>query len=114
MDLNLLIIEAIAEITYGYYTNSFANIAQVDDRLQQPLKSDKLFGGIRIALYGDLPYSIILQFHDYQGPPFFSGIRFKQYNNNSADPLVVDWVLTSPPDMMDKRVPIIASEFKWG
>ena len=70
MDLNLLIIEAIAEITYGYYTNSFANIAQVDDTLQQPLKSVKPFGGVRIALYGDLPYSI-LQFHDYQGPPFF-------------------------------------------
>ena len=112
MDLNLLIIEAIAEITYGYYTNSFANIAQVDDRLRQTLKSDKLFGGIRIALCGDLPYFIILQFHDHQGPPFFSGIGFKQYNNNSADPLVVDWVLTSPLEMMDKRVPVIASEFK--
>ena len=105
----MLIIEAIAEITYGYYTNSFANIAQVDDRLQQTLKSDKPFVGVRIALCGDLPYSIILQFHDYQGPLFFSGIGFKQYNNNSADPPVVDWVLTSPPDMMDKRVPII-----WG
>ena len=106
--------EAIAEITYGYYTNSFANIAQVDDRFQLALKSDKLFGGIRIALCGDLPYSIISQFHDYQRPPFFSGIGFKQYNNNSADPLVVDWVLTSPSDIKDKRVPIIASEFKSG
>ena len=51
----------------------------------------------------------ISQFHDYEGPPFFSGKGFKQNNNNSADPPVVDWVLTSPPDMMDKRVPIIAS-----
>ena len=98
--------EAIAEIT----TTSFANI----DRFQLALKSDKLFGGIRIALCGDLPYSIISQFHDYQRPPFFSGIGFKQYNNNSADPLVVDWVLTSPSDIKEKRVPIIASVFKSG
>ena len=110
----MLIIEAIAEVTYGYYTDSFANIAQVDDRLQQALQSDKPFGVIRIALCVDLLYSIISQFHDYQGPPFLSGIGFKQYNNNSANPLVVDWVLTSSPDMMDKRVPIIASKFKSG
>ena len=113
MDLNLLNIEAIAEIviTYGYYTNSFANIAQVDDRLRQTLKSDKSFGGIRIALYGDLPYSIILQFHDHQGQPFFSGVGFKQYNNNK---IVVDWVTISPSDIKDKMVPIIASDFKSG
>ena len=97
--------EAIAEIT----TTSFANI----DRFQLALKSDKPFGGMRIALCGDLTYSI-LQFHDYQGPPFFSGIGCKQYNNNSVDPLVVDWVLISPPDIKEKRVPIIASEFKSG
>ena len=96
--------EAIAEIT----TISFAYI----DRLRQPLKSDKPSGGIRIALCGDLTYSIISQFHDYQGPPFFSGICCKQYNNNSVDPLVVDWVLISPPDIKEKRVPIITSELK--
>jgi hypothetical protein len=48
----------------------------------------------------DLPYSIIIQFNDYIGPPFFSSIGCKQYE--------------SPPDIMDKWVPILASEFKWG
>jgi hypothetical protein len=28
--------------------------------------------------------------------------------------LDIDWVLISPPDIKDKWVPILASEFKWG
>jgi hypothetical protein len=62
----------------------------------------------------NLPYSVIIQFNDYKGPPFFSSIGCKQYKNISDDPLIVNWVLISPPDIKDKWVPILASEFKWG
>jgi hypothetical protein len=62
----------------------------------------------------DLPYSIIIHFDDYKGLPFFSSIGCKQYRNISEDPEIVEYVLISPPDIKDKWVPILVSEFKWG
>jgi hypothetical protein len=53
-------------------------------------------------------------FDDYKGLPFFSSIGCKQYRNISEDPEIVEYVLISPPDIKDKWVPILVSEFKWG
>jgi ATP-dependent exoDNAse (exonuclease V) alpha subunit len=62
----------------------------------------------------DLPYSIIIHFDDYKGPPFFTIYGCKQYENISVDPLIKEWVLISPPDKREKWVPILVSEYKWG
>jgi hypothetical protein len=61
----------------------------------------------------DLPYSIIIHFDDYKGPPFFTIYGCKQYKNTSVDPLIKEWVLISPPDKREKWVPILVSEYKW-
>jgi hypothetical protein len=75
----------IAVIIDEYSMVPGAHIAQVDDRLQQALKSDKLFGGIPIALCGDpgqLPPVIGLSLwvkRTSKGIPI-TGLALKGYN----------------------------------